>query len=91
MFRRIGIIFPRFFDEFNSINIDGFAKKVPEYIRRVRNVRGGFHYYSFIFRLHDEFVADFHAELGAHAFGYSDLVLSGYFDLFIQGKISPLQ
>ena len=82
--------FPRFFNKLGCINVDRFAEKIPENIGRIGNMFGGFHYYAFVFRLHDEFVANFDAKLGAHAFGYSNLILPCHFHFFVQRLNSPL-
>src|SRR5208283_4763219 len=62
-------LFPRFFNEFGCVNIDRFSKKVPECIRGVGDALWRFHYYAFVFRLYNEFVANFYAQFGSDTFG----------------------
>ncbi len=80
---------PGFFNKFGCIYVEGLAEKVPECIGGVGEAFGGFHYYAFVFRRYNEFVANFNAKLRANALGYSNLILSGHFYLFIQIN-SPL-
>lgn len=82
------VLFPGFFNKFGCIYVERLAEKVPEYIRGIGEAFRGFHYYAFVFRLYNEFVANFNAKLRANAFRYSNLILSSHFNLFIQAKFT---
>ena len=81
-------LFPGFFNKLGCIYVERLAEKVPECIGGIGKAFRGFHYYAFVFRLYNEFVADFNAKLRANAFRYSNLVLSSHFYLFVQVKFT---